>query len=79
MRVDYSPRAKKFLDSLDTRISSRTARRMQDDPFRGAQRVNGTPDKIYRIRVGSLRVLFEFENGDVYVITIDKRSRVYKR
>lgn len=33
----------------------------------------------YRLRKGKYRAIFYFENKDIYVIALDKRSEVYKK
>jgi len=38
-------------------------------------------DSLYRIRVGKFRIVYKIDEKEkiVYVVLIDKRSRVYKR
>ena len=45
---------------------------------RGAEKFLGRKN-IYRIRVGGYRILYSLKPGILLIVTIDKRSRVYKR
>jgi len=35
--------------------------------------------KYYRIRKGKYRSIFYIENGDIFIIAIDKREEIYKK
>lgn len=58
--------------------------RLADDPLRprpglDIRRLSGVDDPIYRVRVGSWRVLYEVDRDDriVYVTTVAHRSGAY--
>ena len=41
--------------------------------------VSDSSINYYRLRKGKYRAVFKIENDDIYVLTIAKRSEVYKR
>ena len=52
---------------------------LKHNPYTG-KKLKGY-DSLYRIRVGKFRVIYKIDEEEkvVYVVLIDKRSRVYKR
>jgi hypothetical protein len=38
-----------------------------------------TDRKYYRLRKGKYRAIFYIEDGDIYVVALDKREDVYKK
>jgi len=85
-RVVVHKRAAKFLENLPkpakTRIKSALSQ-LTSDPFNypGLIRMAGDWTGYYRIRVGSLRIIFWFdENEDIlYIDHIGNRGDVYKK
>lgn len=76
--------AKKFIDDLPSEDKSRIEEKIKglaNDPFpHEVVRVHGKPgEKLFRVRVGSYRILYivDFEQRIVVIDTVDKRSRVY--
>ncbi len=83
--VKYHKQASKFLKRLAVkgdikRIYSKVEN-LKVEPFpKDAKRVEGYNDfKVFRIRVGSYRILYfiNFKEQKIYVVSIDKRERVY--
>lgn len=53
---------------------------LRDDPVpHDAKRVQGFAEKIFRVRVGDFRILYEvrFDTREVLIARIDKRSHAY--
>ena len=74
----------KFVKKLDNETKERIKGKLlklQDDPFPSeVERVEGYKgEKIFRVRVGDYRILYfvRYENNQIHVASIDKRSRVY--
>ena len=82
-RTRYSSQALKALRRLDPEVCSRVrdqVQRLQTTPFpRGIKRVEG-PGKVFRVRIGDVRVLYtvNHERQEIDIAKIDKRGRVYK-
>ena len=85
MEVHVHDRAHRFLRSLPPTYRGRienAMRRLGRDPFpREAVKVKGYDKPVFRVRVGSYRILYYVRREDdaVYVIVVDKRARVYDR
>jgi mRNA interferase RelE/StbE len=81
--IQYSRQAVKFLKSLDKTLVSRILTKIEKlkyDPIsHDSKIVEGYREKLFRVRVGDYRILYEVDyNGNVIgIIKIDKRSRVY--
>lgn len=78
------PQPNKFVKKLDNQTKERIKGRLlklQEDPFPSeVERVEGYKDeKIFRVRVGDYRILYfvRYENNQIYVAKIGKRSMVY--
>ncbi len=81
--VEFSRQAKKYLRNLDKAIATRCLaeiERLKEEPFpRDAIKVKGE-DKVFRVRVGKYRILYEVYNeSETLLITkIDLRGRAYE-
>ncbi|MCL7410815.1 MAG: type II toxin-antitoxin system RelE/ParE family toxin [Methanosarcinaceae archaeon] len=81
--IKYSKQAVKFLKSLDkttaTRILKRIEKLKQDPVSHDSKIVEGYREKLFRVRVGDYRILYEVDHNDnlIGIVKIDKRSRVY--
>nr|QNO48043.1 hypothetical protein LNJNAIJJ_00005 [Methanosarcinales archaeon ANME-2c ERB4] len=81
--IKYSRQAIKFIKSLDkihvSRIFKKLEKLKQDPILHDSKIVGGYSEKLYRVRVGDYRILYDIDyNGNLIgVIKIDKRSRVY--
>ena len=75
----------KFLSNLDKNNRKRIIEKIKNlanNPFpNNSVRIKGWKEKLYRIRVGNIRILYfvEEESSTIFILKIDKRSRVYKR
>lgn len=82
-QVNYSQQSVKFLKKLDTNTYKRIKDKIEElkkDPFpKDVKRVEGFKEKIFRVRLGDYRILYEVGQNDklIGIIKIDKRSKVY--
>lgn len=81
--IEFSRKAEKALTSLPKEVSKRiviAVEKLQKEQFpKGAIKLKGF-DKVFRIRVGDYRILYEIypDKNLILIINIDKRSRVYE-
>jgi len=81
--VKYSRQAAKFLKSLDKTTVSRILtkiEKLKHDPFsHDSKIIEGYSEKLFRVRVGDYRILYEVDYNDnlIGIVKIDKRSRAY--
>lgn len=81
--ADYSNQSKKFLKQVDKILAKRLTDEIEKlciNPFpKDAKRVEGYTEKIFRVRVGDYRILYEvdYKTNIVGIIKIDKRSKIY--
>ncbi|MBA1340812.1 MAG: hypothetical protein C5S40_01610 [ANME-2 cluster archaeon] len=81
--IQYSKQAVKFLKSLDKTLVSRILikiEKLKHDPIsHNSKIVVGYSEKLFRVRVGNYRILYEVDyNGNLIgIVKIDKRSQVY--
>ncbi len=73
--------AKKFIDKLPINEKKRLVAAIEGLPDNGdIKRLQGY-DGYYRLRVGSYRIIFHVDNGEliVYVVDIGNRGQIYNR
>lgn len=73
--------AKKFIDKLPINEKKRLVAALEGLPDNGdIKRLQGY-DGYYRLRVGSYRIIFHVDNGEliVYVVDIGNRGQIYNR
>lgn len=81
--INYSRQAAKFLRSLDNTDLSRKLKKIEKlkhhPILHDSKTVIGYNEKLYRVRVGNYRILYEVNYKDnlIGIIKIHKRSRVY--
>ncbi len=82
--VSFASQPKKFLNKIDKiplkRIASKIENLKSNPVPPDAKTIEGSKNKVFRIRVGDYRILYEiyYEENLISVDRIDKRSRVYK-
>lgn len=82
-QVKYSKQAVKFLKHSDkeliTRIFSKIETLKKEPIGHGSKSVQGFKEKLFRVRVGDYRMLYEvdYNNNLIGIVKIDKRERVY--
>lgn len=82
--ISISLKADRFLLGVDQQSYNRLTRKIGElahKPHpRNVKKIVGE-EGVFRIRVGEFRILYSLENNNqtILIVTIDKRSRVYKR
>jgi len=74
----YSKQADKFLDKQTDRVFYRIEAAINKLPEGDVTKLTGYKN-LYRLRIGSFRILFTMENGTVMVDKIDNRGQAYKK
>ena len=83
--VNYSNQSQKFLKKSDKILAKRLLDKIEalrDKPIiHDSKRVEGFKEKLFRVRVGDYRMLYEvdYENNLIGIVKIDKRPTVYQR
>ena len=78
--VHLSGGSYKFLKKLDEKII-RKIEMLANDPFlTNTKKIIGRKEKLFRVRAGDYRILYEvyLDKNVVLIVNIDKRSRVYR-
>ncbi len=81
--VDYSNQANKFLKKADKVLAGRILEKIESlkgQPFtHDTKRVEGYAEKLFRVRVGDYRILYEvnYNTKKIGIVEIDKRGRAY--
>jgi len=81
--IKYSRQAVKFLKKIDKGLVLRIlekVERLKEIPIEhDSKSVKGYDEKLFRVRVGDYRVLYEVDhkNNIVGIVKIDKREKVY--
>ncbi|MBI2583411.1 MAG: type II toxin-antitoxin system RelE/ParE family toxin [Candidatus Aenigmarchaeota archaeon] len=82
--VRYSNQAAKFLRKADKSLVKRITTKVEEikaDPsmIRDSKVLEGYKEKLFRIRVGDYRILYEidYDNKIIGIVKIDRRERVY--
>lgn len=79
--IEFDPEAKKFLEKLDQELSARIVSKIEDlkyKPQHFAKKLTGI--KLWRLRVGDYRVLFDLyeQEGEIYIVKIGHRKNIYR-
>jgi mRNA interferase RelE/StbE len=81
--IEYSKRAIKFLKKSNRDLVKRIFLKIEElksNPItHDSKFIEGYKEKLYRVRVGPYRILYEvdYNNNLVGIIKIDKRSKAY--
>ncbi len=84
LNVGYSHQSKKFLKTTQKTTTERILEeieKLQVNPFpKDVKRVEGYTEKLFRVRIGDYRILYEvnYEENLMGIIRIEKRGRVYE-
>lgn len=76
-------RIRKFLDSLDEKVKKKIYKKLQEvkaNPFEvsGVKQLKGWGEKVYRVRIGKIRVIYKILKDDIEIVDIDFRGNIYK-
>jgi len=75
--IDYTKQAESYLDKQTEKQAERIKRAINVLPSGDVKKLKGIKNG-YRLRVGSVRILFEKKGDKIHVIKIDNRGDVYK-
>ncbi len=81
--VSYSKQARKFLSQAERILAKRLVQKIEqikEKPFiHDTKTVEGYKEKLFRVRVGDYRILYEVDHKNqlIGIVKIDHRSRVY--
>jgi len=77
MNTIYSGQAGDFLDKQPVKKSERIKKAISALPSGDVKKLKGIRNG-YRLRIGDVRVLFEKDGTQIYIVKIDNRGDVYK-
>ncbi|HJH29626.1 MAG TPA: type II toxin-antitoxin system RelE/ParE family toxin [Methanosarcinaceae archaeon] len=82
--IYFKKGTKKFLDRLDKIQKKRIKERLlilSDNPFPENVKTVVGMENVLRLRIGDFRLLYILDRNEkeIYVVKIDKRSRVYRK
>ena len=83
LKLEFSNNSKKFLRDCDEDLYNRINDKINSlavNPYpKDRKRVGGRKEKVFRVRVGSYRILYVVfdEKNALLISDIDKRGRVY--
>ena len=86
MEIEYSKKAVKFINSMDTvtkkRIKAGIEGLIKEPPQGDIKRLQGYDDGGKRLRIGKYRIIYNYyEKGIIeilYIMDIDSRGDIYK-
>lgn len=77
MKPKYSKQAEGYLKKQIDKQSERIKQAIAKLPSGDVKKLKGI-ENAYRLRVGDVRVLFERDYNNIYVVKIDNRGDFYK-
>ena len=78
MKIEYSRRAVKSINSMDKRTKQRIKNAIEELPIGDIKALKGSKNS-YRLRVGNWRIIFSYPENDTALIEkIEPRGGVYK-
>ena len=83
LEINYSKQAVNFLKSAEKKLTTRVLKKIEklrENPIgHDSKIVEGYNEKLFRVRVGDYRILYEvdFKNDQLGIVKIDKRGKVY--
>lgn len=83
LEINISKKAGKFLSKCEDEFYKRIIekiKKLSENPFpQDCKRIQGRQEKLFRIRIGQYRLIYEIINNKILLISeIDKRDRIYK-
>ena len=81
--IRYHPEVREDLKSIDKQIKDRIRRAVEDrlttEPLIYGDRLKGVLRDLWKLRVGSYRVIYILEGDTVYILAIVHRREAYRR
>lgn len=80
-RLVVKKQAKKFIDGLPMPDRKRIAEALRKLPDDGDIKKLQGHDALYRLRVGSYRIIYTVDNGELVVVVVDagNRGQIYNK
>ena len=83
-KVELKPRAQKFIAAQSKKIQRQLIKRIESlaaDPHPRGSKLLHAEERLYRIRSGSYRIIYQVQHGKLIVVvaTIGHRRNVYDR
>lgn len=78
MKIEYSKKTVKYINSVDKTTKKRLKEAIEKIPLGDIKKLQGI-ENGYRLRVGDLRVLLSIEDDTIYIDNIIPRGQAYKR
>ena len=79
--IEWKEPALKQLDKLDSSISSRIVKKVEDlkENFISADVKKLKGEHAFRLRVGDYRVIFEINNNLISILKVGHRQNIYEK
>ena len=77
MEINYSKQAIKFLSKQDKPTKIRIVTAINNLPSGDVKKLQG--EEGYRLRVGTFRIIFDYDGNILRIEKIDNRGQVYKK
>jgi mRNA interferase RelE/StbE len=74
---------RKFIDLLDRKTRTRLRnmlKSLRENPFTESadtKKLKGFRDNVYRLRLGTIRIIYEIVETNIVIIDIDYRGNIY--
>jgi len=78
MNIIYSKQAVKAIARMNTQTKQRIKTAIEELPNGDTKRLEGGGIATHRLRVGGLRILYSFDDENIFVEKIAPRGQVYK-
>lgn len=78
MKHVYLKQPTKFLEVCDMKLGKRIVEAINKIPLGDIKKLKGMSITAYRLRVGSVRVIYVIENDTIVISKIDNRGDIYK-
>lgn len=83
MKINYTKTAISDLASLPRELQKRIARKMHfyattENPLHFAERLTDYKDAEFRFRIGEYRIMFDFINDSIFILSIRHRKEAYR-
>ncbi len=85
MKIEYSKKAVKYINTLDKptkrRIKTGIEGLTEDPPKGDIKPLQGYSDNRKRLRIGKYRIIYNYDEGEIeilYIMNIDSRGDIYK-
>ena len=83
-KIELKPRAQKFIEARPKKIQKQLIERIESlatDPHPSGSKLLHTKEKLYRIRSGSYRIIYQIQHDRLIIVVaaVAHRRDVYRR